>query len=81
MFCCNDGGSQTERTANYKGMFKAHMDEGQLKKIRAAWQSGTPLGNDRFKADGEAMLGRKVGQAKLGRPQKRRALTSSDPFY
>lgn len=51
-------------------MFKAHVDEEQLKAIWAAWQTGTPLGNDRFRAEVEAMLGRKVGQARRGRPQK-----------
>lgn len=64
------GRSRTERAENYKGLFKAHVDDEQLKEIRAAWQTGTPLGNDRFKAEVEAMLGRKVGQPRRGRPQK-----------
>ncbi|MGH8510766.1 MAG: transposase [Gammaproteobacteria bacterium] len=64
------GRRRAERMANYKALFKAHIDEGQLKEIRAAWQTGTPLGNHRFKAEVEAMLGKKVGQAKRGRPSK-----------
>jgi putative transposase len=41
-----------------------------MNQINAAWESGTPLGNDLFKDQIEKMLGRKVGQAKRGRPAK-----------
>ncbi|WP_157753632.1 hypothetical protein [Ghiorsea bivora] len=39
--------------------------------IRASWHTGTPFGNDRFKQEIEAVLGKKVGQSKRGRPAKR----------
>jgi putative transposase len=55
-------------------LFNVHVDETDLKDIRAAWQTGTPLGNDYFRKKIERKLGSKVGQARRGRPSKR-ALT------
>ena len=37
--------------------------------IRAAWQTGTPLANDRFKEQIEKKLSMKVGYARRGRPK------------
>lgn len=62
------------RKEAYRSLFKAHLDENDIKQIRAAWQTGTPLGNDYFKAKVEAKLKTKVGQSRRGRPSKR-ALT------
>ena len=62
------------RKEAYRALFKAHLDETDIKQIRAAWQTGTPLGSDQFKARIEARLKTKVGQARRGRPTKR-ALT------
>ncbi|MGH8566715.1 MAG: hypothetical protein ACREXU_01540, partial [Gammaproteobacteria bacterium] len=42
----------------YRGLFTVHVNGGQLTRIREAWQTGTPLGNDRFKEQVEAMMGR-----------------------
>ncbi len=64
------GGSEAERQQTYMGLFRVHVDAGQLKQIREAWLTGTPLGNNRFKEQVEAMLGRKVGQPRQGRPKK-----------
>jgi len=58
------------RMEAYKALFKAHVDVDALNDIRAAWQTGTPLGNELFKAKVEAKLGCKVGQARRGRPAK-----------
>ena len=60
-----------ERQSAYQGLFKAHVDEDKMTAIRESWRTGTPLGNDRFKAEVEAALGRKVGQAKRGRPRNK----------
>ncbi|MDH5731997.1 MAG: hypothetical protein OEZ58_23685, partial [Gammaproteobacteria bacterium] len=38
--------------------------------IRQAWQTGTPLGNNRFKEKVEKVLKTKVGFALRGRPKK-----------
>ena len=64
----------TQRQAVYRALFKAPIDEKSIEQIRAAWQTGTPLGNDYFKTEVETKLKTKVGQARRGRPLKR-ALT------
>ncbi len=63
------------RREAYRSLFKAHLGLDDVKEIRAAWQTGTPLGNDHFKAKVEAKLNTKIGQARRGRPAKR-ALTA-----
>ena len=67
------GKTTASRSEAYKSLFKAHIDEAELNEIRAAWQTGTPLGNDYFKEKIEKRLNSKVGQARRGRPK--RALT------
>lgn len=62
------GNTRVSRCANYKSLFKAHIDDDQLKSIRAAWQTGTPLGNDCFREKIERKLKISVGQARRGRP-------------
>lgn len=64
------GRSQAARQDAYKALFKAHMDAETLSDIRAAWQTGTPLGNDFFREKIEAKLKIKVGYSKRGRPKK-----------
>ena len=64
------GQSELQRQEVYRGLFTVYVNGGQLTQIREAWQTGTPLGNDRFKEQVEAMVGRKIGQARRGRPKK-----------
>lgn len=64
------GASKPSRMSAYKALFKAHLDEDVLGDIRAAWQTGTPLGNDYFREKIEKKLNCKVGQARCGRPGK-----------
>ena len=64
------GAGEASRMTAYKALFKAHMDAEALHDIRAAWQTGTPLGNDYFRDKIEKKLGCKVGQARRGRPAK-----------
>jgi putative transposase len=47
------------------------LDAAQLYEVRAATQSGTPLGNDGFRAEIERVLQFKIGQTHRGRPVKR----------
>ena len=68
------GKTTSGRLEAYRALFKAHIDESALKDIRAAWQTGTPLGNDYFREKIERKLKSKVGHARRGRPSKR-ALT------
>ena len=60
--------SKAQRQQAYRDLFKARVDDATLLAIRAAWQTGTPLGNDVFKQKIEAKLKCKVGQARRGRP-------------
>ncbi len=62
------GKTKATRRETYKDLFRAHIDAEQLKSMRAAWQTGTPLGNDYFKEKIERKLKTKVGQARRGRP-------------
>lgn len=64
------GRTAAQRKEAYRFLFKAHLDDGEIKKIRASWQTGTPLGNDYFKEKVERKLQCKVGQARRGRPNK-----------
>ncbi len=62
------GKTKACRLDAYKALFKVHIDEEKLMGIRAAWQTGTPLGNEKFKIKIERKLKCKVGQARRGRP-------------
>ncbi len=64
------GKGKIARTTAYKALFKSHLEKETLSDIRAAWQTGTPLGNDYFKEKIEKKLKCKVGQARRGRPSK-----------
>lgn len=58
------------RRKAYKECFNVSVEDNELVLFRQALQSGTPLGHDRFKAEIESVLGRKIGQVKAGRPRK-----------
>ncbi len=60
--------SSGARLTTYKSLFDAHIQQNQLNDIRQAWQTGTPLGDDRFREKVEKKLKLKVGQARRGRP-------------
>jgi putative transposase len=64
------GRSLDARCDAYKSLFSAHIDPEDLKDIRSALQTGTPLGNDNFREKIETKLKAKVGQARRGRPFK-----------
>jgi putative transposase len=68
------GASPAERSNAYQALFSSHIEQSVMKKIADAWQTGTPLGNDRFREKVEAQLSRKVGQARRGRPVKKEPL-------
>jgi putative transposase len=64
------GPGDKERQLVYRQLFNAVPKEDEISAIRNALQTGTPLGNDRFRAEVEAALGVKVGYAQRGRPKK-----------
>ena len=59
-----------ERGYAYRELFRSILEREQIHSIRATVQTGTPLGNERFKQEIEQTLQRKVGQARRGRPDK-----------
>ena len=65
------GRTDRDRGAIYKNLFKAHVEDNELSEIRYSWQTGTPLGNDRFRDEIEKILNRKVGQNRRGRPARK----------
>jgi REP-associated tyrosine transposase len=65
------GPSDETRQAAYRALFERQLDPAMLKQTRACLQTGTPLGNDRFREQIELVLGRSVGFARRGRPRRR----------
>jgi len=59
-----------DRQAAYRGLFEGETDSEELTLLRCALQTGTPLGNEKFKAEIEAILSLKVGFVRRGRPKK-----------
>ena len=59
-----------DRQSVYRGLFDGAPDADELALLRCALQTGTPLGNVRFKMEIESALDLKVGFARRGRPRK-----------
>jgi putative transposase len=59
--------SDEERRAVYRKLFRSQLDEEALDEIRKVTNRGLPLGDDRFREQVEAALGRKVGLGRRGR--------------
>jgi putative transposase len=66
------------RQAAYRQLFATHLAPNLLRNLRACLQTGTPLGNDRFRAQIEQALGVRVGYSTRGRPKKPPARPGSD---
>jgi len=64
------GKDEVSRRYAYKELFRQPLGSQILESIRLAWQSGTPLGNERFKRRVETTLNTKVGYSRQGRPRK-----------
>lgn len=62
------GKAAADRQHAYRGLFSNALGPDQLHAFRAAAQTGTRLGNDRFRKEVEIAFGRRVGQARRGRP-------------
>lgn len=54
----------------YRELFRSALASDEVQDIRAAVQTGTPLGNDRFRQQIENELQCKVGQPRRGRPAR-----------
>ena len=64
------GRSDSERRSAYRGLFATRLDQNTITQLRECLQTGTPLGNDRFRVQIEKVLGRAVGFSRRGRPKK-----------
>ena len=64
------GRGEDARREAYRALFKAHMDEETVDRIRAATNGNYVLGGSRFEAEIAAMLKRRVARGKAGRPSK-----------
>ncbi len=59
-----------KRQEKYTALCKSGLSDEVVTDIQDAWQTGTPLGSDKFKKMVERKLKIKVGHAKRGRPRK-----------
>jgi putative transposase len=64
------GTRDEDRLAAYRALFRTELDSKEIAQIRSAANGGFALGNDRFKAEIAAMLGRRVTPGLSGRPRK-----------
>ena len=62
------GKDEEQRLTRYRELFSDILDGKLVDTIRASTQTGTPLGNDKFKEEVEKTLGIKIGQTRRGRP-------------
>jgi len=64
------GETAEKRQLAYRELFRIPLDSDQVHDIRATVQTGTPLGNNRFRRQIEQTIKRGVGQAQRGRPKR-----------
>jgi putative transposase len=64
-------GSENDRREAYRALFKDRLDAGLVDQIRQATNGNFALGNDRFKAEIAAALGRRVQPGRAGRPKRK----------
>lgn len=63
------GSCSADRQVAYRGLFEGEVNADELALLRGSLQTGTPLGNRKFKTEIEATLGLKVGFVQRGRPK------------
>jgi len=64
------GATPEIRQHTYRELFRCALDAKDIQAMHTSTQLGVPLGNDRFKEQIEAALGRKLGHVSRGRPIK-----------
>lgn len=57
------------RQQAYRALFRAQLDNEALAEIRKSTQQGLPLGGERFREEVAAVLGRRLGYGRRGRPE------------
>ncbi|HHH42564.1 MAG TPA: transposase [Gammaproteobacteria bacterium] len=60
------GDTKEIRAKHYRAVFRGHIEEALLKEIRCSVNQGMALGNERFKAEVEALTGRRTTRLKRG---------------
>lgn len=70
------GNSLTDCQTKYQSLFVQPLGADELEMVRSALQSGTPMGNEKFRSQIEAACGRKTGFFNRGRPKKNTAAGS-----
>lgn len=63
------GLNEEERRANYKALFRAHMEPEVVKEIREATNGNYALGTSKFQEEIAHMLARRVVRGSAGRPK------------
>ena len=66
------GRTEADRREAYRALFRAHVDEALVEKIRSATNGNYALGGKRFQKQIETALGRRVARGVSGRPPKER---------
>jgi putative transposase len=66
------GKDETERLADYRGLFRSELDDAAIADIRLALAQGQPLGSERFIESMCAAVGARRAQRKPGRPMVKR---------
>jgi len=64
------GNSDTDRQANYRNLFKVHLEQGSVEEIRRATNGNYVLGNKHFREEIQRMLKCRVSPGQSGRPGK-----------
>jgi len=72
------GSSDRERLEAYRALFEAHIEGDTLDVIRTSTNKGLALGNERFRADVEALTGRRVTPRKRGPKAARKSEALDD---
>ncbi|MFT5117987.1 MAG: putative transposase [Kiritimatiellia bacterium] len=63
------GKTADDRHQCYRELFSSHIDGELLSDVREALNKGLALGSERFRDEVEALYGRRVKPAKMGRPK------------
>ncbi|MGB5763011.1 MAG: transposase, partial [Sedimenticolaceae bacterium] len=67
------------RRAAYRQLFRNQLDPGLIDQIRQATNGNFALGNDRFKEQIAAALGRRVRPGRVCRPRRRPQDAADEP--
>ena len=67
------GDCEMQRQDAYRSLFRETLDDSMLEEVRGAIRHNHVLGNERFKAQVETMLARRLGPGRPGRPRLARA--------